>query len=81
MQIKRGAGTTSFGPGVVVELNSDEVALALYAWLVGRGVFLQGPRTVRLHADDPGGATVYVDPSGAVFDGLTCYPGRTGEPR
>lgn len=69
MHVKQGNGTTSFGPGVIVELTGDEVATAIDAWLVAHGVHVRGPRTVTVNGEQCEAGLVYVDPSGFVVAG------------
>ena len=73
-----GNGKTKNGPGVLIELDSNEIALAIDHWLHARGYVIRGPRTVMV--DDqpiPGRvATVYVDPAGSVLIGDTRFHGR-----
>lgn len=66
MEIKHGNGTTEYGPGVLIELTGDEVAVAIYAYLVAHGVHIDGPRTVTVNGDLCETGRVYVDPSGSV---------------
>jgi hypothetical protein len=49
MNINHGKGTTEFGPGVEITLTGDEVAIAIDAWLVAHGVYVSGPRTIRVN--------------------------------
>ena len=68
MEIKKGEGTTVYGPGVSISLDGDELASAVDLYLYSQGVMVRGPRTIsydgellknKLH--------VYVDPSGFVI--------------
>lgn len=68
MRIAFGKGKTQFGPGVDILLSGDEVARAIYAYLVARGVHIDGPRTVTVNGDLCERGRVYVDPSGFVID-------------
>lgn len=76
MQVKYGNGTTQFGPGVSIELNGDEVATAIDAWLVAQGVRVSGPRTVTVNGDLCATGHVYVDPSGFVITEAGKLSGR-----
>ncbi len=67
MIVKHGKGLTTFGPGVSIELTGDEVATAIYAWLVAHGVHVNGPRTVTVNSELCKSGDVYVDPSGFVI--------------
>lgn len=66
MKIRHGKGTTEFGPGVDILLTGEEVANAIDAYLVARGVHISGPRTIMVNGDLCRFGRVYVDPSGAV---------------
>lgn len=71
MNIRYGEGRTEYGPGVMIELEGEEVALAIDAWLVGQGVHISGPRTITVNGDLIDHGNVYVDPSGfVVADGI-----------
>jgi hypothetical protein len=67
MQIKLGAGTTVYGPGVDIILTGDEVALAIDAYLVAHGVHVDGPRTITVNGELCEIGHIYVDPSGFVI--------------
>jgi hypothetical protein len=67
MKINYGAGNTEFGPGVQIDLTGDEVATAIMAYLVARGVHVDGARTVRVNGDLCSEGDIYVDPSGFVI--------------
>lgn len=66
MEIKTGSGVTTYGSGTVIYLTGDEVALAIYAYLVAHGVYVVGPRTVMVNGQLCDAGRVYVDPSGSV---------------
>lgn len=68
MEIKRGNGKTQYGPGVDIFLTGDEVATAIMAYLVARGVHVAGPRTIVVNDELCVAGRVYVDPSGFVID-------------
>ena len=68
MRIKLGSGTTEYGPGVEITLTGDEVARAIDAWLVAKGVAVRGPRTIKVNGELCEHGRVYVDPSGFVID-------------
>lgn len=80
MIIKHGEGKTEFGPGVVVELTGDEVAVAIDAWLVANGVHVVGPRTIKVNGELCQRGWIYVDPSGMVNYGASSYSGRGSHP-
>lgn len=67
MKIGHGKGTTEYGPGVLIELTGDEVAVAIDAWLVAHRITVAGPRTIRVNDGLCEAGTIYVDPSGDVF--------------
>ncbi len=76
MEVRYGEGETEYGPGVSIELTGDEVATAIYAYLVAHGVHVDGPRTVRINGDLCEEGSVHVDPSGfAVTNGIK-FSGR-----
>jgi hypothetical protein len=68
--VKYGKGSTEYGPGVSIELDGNEVATAIDAYLVAHGIHVDGSRTIITEEYDcaTGGAEVYVDPSGFVID-------------
>lgn len=76
MEIYKGLGTTKYGPGVQIDLDGDEVAVAIDAWLVMHGVRISGPRTINVNGEllETGG--VYVDPSGFVVHNGEKISGR-----
>lgn len=67
MKVKQGSGRTKFGPGVNVDLSGSEVARAIDAYLVARGVFVSGPRTITVNGELCETGRVYVDPAGFVI--------------
>jgi hypothetical protein len=67
MNIHYGDGTTEYGPGVAIELDGDEIAVAIHAFLVARGFHVSGPRTVTVNGVLIDSGLVYVDPSGSVI--------------
>lgn len=76
MEIKHGNGTTEYGPGVLIELTGDEVAIAIDAYLVAHGIHVSGPRTVRVNGELCEDGRIYVDPSGFVIAGGEKISGR-----
>ena len=76
MDIKYGAGKTKFGPGVSIELDGNEIATAIDAYLVAHNVYVSGPRTIRVSGEPIEGGHVYVDPSGFVISDGNKYSGR-----
>lgn len=67
MKIRYGNGPTQYGPGVSIDLSGEEVARAISAWLVAKGVHVNGPRTVTVNGELCECGQVYVDPSGFVI--------------
>lgn len=61
--IKRGRCST-------VLIGPEQIATAIYAYLVAHGVSITGPRTVRWETpdDDTTECAVIVDPSGQLID-------------
>lgn len=76
MEVRFGDGTTEFGPGVSIDLTGDEVAMAIDAWLMARGVHVRGPRTVKVNGDLCEIGEIYVDPSGFVVADGERFSGR-----
>jgi len=68
MKVRKGKGTTEFGPGVDVLLTGREVATAIDAYLVAHNVYVSGPRTMTVNGDLCKLGKVYVDPSGFVIN-------------
>jgi hypothetical protein len=67
INIQYGNGQTKYGPGVNIEIDGDEVATAIDAWLVAHGVHVSGPRTVTVNGEFCKAGQIYVDPSGFVI--------------
>lgn len=67
MNIQYGEGQTKYGPGVSIELDGNEVAIAIDAWLVAHGVHVSGPRTITVNGELCERGQIYVDPSGFVI--------------
>lgn len=68
MKIKHGKGKTKYGPGVEISLSGNEVATAIMAYLVARGVHVDGPQTITVNGELCQSGRVYVDPSGVVIN-------------
>lgn len=66
MKIKHGDGKTEYGPGIKIDLKGDEVARAIDAYLVSRGVAVSGPRTITVNGELCRVGRVYVDPAGFI---------------
>ena len=67
MNIEYGSGKTEYGPGVSINLDGNEVAKAIDAWLVANGVNVQGSRTITVNGELCESGNIYVDPSGFVI--------------
>ena len=67
MEVKFGSGKTKYGPGVSIQLTGDDIAVAIYAYLVAHGIHVSGPRTVTVNGELCELGEVYVDPSGFVI--------------
>jgi len=76
MEIKHGNGSTEYGPGVVISLTGDEVATAIDSYLVAHGVYVDGPRTIRVNQEMIEDGRVYVDPIGSVISDGERISGR-----
>lgn len=76
MLVRYGDGKTKFGTGVSIELSGDEVATAIYAWLVANKVHLDGPRTVYINNELCTSGEVYIDPCGFVIKDGNRFNGR-----
>lgn len=68
MKIDYGKGKTEYGPGVEIKLSGNEVARAISAYLVARGVHVNGPRTITVNGELCNYGRIYVDPSGFVIN-------------
>lgn len=81
MKIKKGKGQTEFGKGIDIKLSGTEVARAISAFLVTKGVYVDGPATITVNGELCKEGSIYVDPSGNVIDKKgTRISGRTGKP-
>lgn len=67
MKIRHGNGRTQYGPGVLIELDGDEIATAIDAYLVAHRIYVSGSRTIKVNGDLIEGGDIYVDPSGFVI--------------
>lgn len=76
MKIRYGDGKTEYGPGVEIVLTGEDVARAIHAYLVARGVRVSGPCTVTVNGELCECGSVYVDPSGCVVAKDREYSGR-----
>lgn len=66
MKINYGKCTGEYGSGVQIELTGDEVARAIYSYLVAHNIHIRGAATVRVNGNLCEDGGVYVDPSGYV---------------
>jgi len=66
MKVRKGLGTSKYGPGVEIELTGDDVAIAIDAYLVAHNIYVNGPRTITVNGNLCKFGSVYVDPSGFV---------------
>lgn len=76
MEIRFGDGKTEYGPGVAIDMTGDEIALAVFAWLVAHGVHIDGARTVTVNGELCDDGHVYVDPGGCVVADGKRWTGR-----
>ncbi len=77
MKINYGEGSSSgYGPGVLITLDTNEVARAIYAYLAAHDVNISGVRTVTSGGKLLGDTQIYVDPSGFVISKGKKYSGR-----
>ena len=67
MKIKHGEGKTEYGPGIDIILTGDEIATAIWAFLVSHGVYIDGARTTRVNGQLCESGRIYVDPCGFVI--------------
>ncbi len=54
--------------GTQIDLDGDEVAIAIDAWLVAHSVVVSGPRTISVNDELITHGSVFVDRSGFVID-------------
>lgn len=76
VSVRYGEGKTKFGPGVLIELTGEELAIAISSFLVAHNINIDGPRTIRVNGELCDYADVYVDPSGRVFANGKTFSGR-----
>lgn len=76
MKIKFGKGPTQYGPGVKIKMTGDEVVIAIDAYLVAHGIYVNGPRTITVNGELCKKGDVHVDPSGAVQSDGVRWTGR-----
>ena len=76
MKIKFGKGLTEYGPGVEIKLDSEEVAIAIEAYILAHGAYISGSRTIKVNDVDIRSGYVYIDPSGSVITKGVKFSGR-----
>lgn len=76
MIVKYGSGTTQYGSGISIELEGDEIATAIDAYLVAHNIVISGPRTITVNGELCQNGNVYVDTSGVVICNGTTFSGR-----
>jgi hypothetical protein len=64
-----------YGSGVSIELTGDEVATAIFAYIVAHRVHFSGPRTITVNGELCDAGRIYVDHSGFVIADGYKYPG------
>jgi hypothetical protein len=79
MKVTYGLGKTEYGPGVSIELDGDEVATAIDAYLVAHGIHVSGARTITVNGELCEHGRAYVDPSGFVIADGRRFSGRGPE--
>ena len=67
MDISFGTGTTKYGTGVQIDLTGEEVATAIYAYLMAHNVVIDGCATIKVNDERIKDCYIYVDPSGRVI--------------
>jgi hypothetical protein len=76
MEVYFGNGKTEHGTGVQIDLTGEEVARAIYAYLVAHNVHIQGAATIRVNGELCKEGEIYVDPSGFVVANGKKWSGR-----
>lgn len=76
MEIKFGNGKTEFGTGVQINLTGNEVAMAIYTYLMAHNVVINGAATIRVNGELIEDGEMYVDPSGKVIADGVGWSGR-----
>ncbi len=76
MKVNFGKGKTQYGPGVQIHLSGEDVAIAISAYLVAHGIYVDGARTINVNGQLCKKGEVYVDPSGRVVADGIGYNGR-----
>lgn len=76
MEISFGKGKTQYGTGVQIDLTGEEVARAIYTYLVAHKVHISGAATISVNGELCKFGGVYVDPSGRVIANGEGWNGR-----
>lgn len=76
MEVEYGTAKTEWGPGVNIDLDGNEVAQAISAYLMAHGIHISGPRTITVNGMLCENGHIYVDPSGFVVHNGKRYSGR-----
>jgi hypothetical protein len=76
MNVKYGNGKTEYGPGVQIDLDENEIAIAIDAYLVAHNIRIIGARTIKVNDELIESGKIYVDPSGYVIKDGNQYSGR-----
>jgi hypothetical protein len=76
MKIYFGEGKTEYGPGVQIDLSGEEVAWAIYAYLMAKKTIINGAATIRINGNLIEEGSVYVDPSAFVISKGRKWDGR-----
>jgi hypothetical protein len=80
IKVQRGNGRTEYGSGVSVELDGDDVAKAISAYLVAHDIHISGSRTITVNGELCQVGHIYVDPSGFVIANGEKASGRDTQP-
>ena len=75
MKVDFGAGKSIHGRGVEIDLDGDELATAIDAYLKAHRIHINGPRTITVNGELCESAHIYVDPSGSVVHNGKMYRG------
>jgi len=75
MKVKLGKGKTKYGAGVDIRLSGNEVAHAIYTYLVAHDINIHGPATITVNGELCRVGRGYVDPSGFVISDGKKYNG------
>ena len=76
MNIQFGNGRTKYGPGVQIDLTGEEVATAIYAYLMAHNVVIIGAATITVNGELIEQGSMYVDPSAKVISNGEGWDGK-----